>query len=133
MEKVLQKALKKLGIEEDKFARAQELIELLKEEEADTTPEDEETSEVEPAQEEPKKVEAEATTPPKQVDYDDIRTQLGLEKFESVIVEQDKAIKELREELKKTRSAGYSPSQQDTKSNETVEDIFNQIQKVKFK
>lgn len=140
MEKVLQKALKKYGIEEEQFNKVQEFIELLKEDESpanDTTEEVvEETAKeesVEPAQEEPKEVQAEAPTQPTSFSIEDVRAQLGLDKYDAVIVEHEKTIKQLQEEIKKSRNAGYTPGASKVEKDTTVEDIFANLKKVNFK
>lgn len=138
MEKVLQKALKKYGIEEDKFNKVQEFIELLKEDEVPAEATEEEAPKedsVEPAQEEPKEVQAEAHTPsqPKNYTIEEVKQQLGLEKYDAVIVEHEKTIKELQEELKKTRNAGYSPGAAQVEKDTTVDDIFANLKQVKLK
>ena len=86
------------------------------EEVADATP-PAEPEVVEPT-EEPKK---------ETIDIDDIKAKLGLEKVEQIIVSYDDKIRKLEEELKKTRSAGYSPGSNQTEPDTSVDDIFARL------
>jgi hypothetical protein len=136
MEKVLQKALKKYGIKEDEFNKVQEFIELLKEDETPAEEVVEETQEesVEPAQEKPEEVQAEAPTQPQQsYTLEDVKKELGFDKYDAIIVEHQKTIKELQEEIKKTRNAGYTPGASKIEKDTTVDDIFANLKKVNFK
>ena len=131
MEKDL-KAINKLArkINDEKLrALLDEVID--KVEEDDT---EEPTSEGEPAKVEEK---ADATpTPPveetpteekKTYDLDEIKTQLGFDKVEAVIVSYDEKIKKLEEELKKSRNSGYAPGGQPQEPDTTVDDIFARL------
>ena len=88
-------------------------------EKVDATPEP-----VEVTDEQPK------LTPPQtneEIDLDDIRQKLGLEKVEALVVSYDEKIRKLEEEVKKSRNSGYSPGNAPSEPDTTVDDIFARL------
>jgi uncharacterized coiled-coil protein SlyX len=102
-------------IEDTEEAEGEPAVE---EEKVDATPPAKEEAPVEETTEEPKK---------ETIDIDEIKAQLGLEKVEQIIVSYDDKIRNLEEELKKTRSSGYSPGSSQTEPDTSVDDIFARL------
>lgn len=68
-----------------------------------------------------------ATEEKQTFDVDDIKTRLGLEKVEALVVSYDEKIRKLEEEVKKTRNSGYSPGQAQQEPDTSVDDIFARL------
>lgn len=69
----------------------------------------------------------EETQPKQSFDLDEIKSQLGLEKVEALVVSYDEKIRKLEDELKKSRNSGYSPGQAQQEPDTTVDDIFARL------
>ncbi len=107
------------------------LAALIDEIDVDEEPKKEEEVVEEKVEKEKEKPKEEATPKEQTWDIEQIKKQLGLDKYESVIVEQNKKLQEQEEALKKLQDRGYRSNVTIDEEEQSIDDIFANLKGLK--